>query len=401
MIIRELEMEEIPAFTHIADLAFPSLNTSNWLQNHLMNTTGESLYGFFDQSTLFGGMRCFDFKLNVNGNYLPAGGLGLLAVDLLHKKEKIAKQLVEYFFQYYDENNTSIVMLYPFNVSFYKKMGFGLGSKVWQYQLPPQAFHQEGTKQKLHFLTKDEAGQVLCCYNRYHLKTHGTTRREDCASERERPFRLGNVIGYSENGTLLGYMSFHLKDQSLYIEELIYENSFVFGAFSSFLHSQTDQINNIITNTQEENFPFLLNDPFSNSTNMDDNLISHPLETSVAGIGVMYRIINVKRFFRQVSMHDFNNQDISVKLNICDDFYQANNTGVIVSFENGYPHIGDESYDVELSLDISVFSSLVMGVVTLKELVNLGLAQVDVESYLPVLERVFHTSEKPICIKAF
>jgi len=50
-------------------------------------------YGYYnDKNELVGGMRIHDYQMYFNNRKkLRAGGIGLVAVDLLHKKEKIAK----------------------------------------------------------------------------------------------------------------------------------------------------------------------------------------------------------------------------------------------------------------------------------------------------------------------
>ena len=54
-------------------------------------------YGVFRDGKMVGIYRNFDFTMNVRGNLVPAGGLGMVAVDLTHKKEHIAKEIVESF----------------------------------------------------------------------------------------------------------------------------------------------------------------------------------------------------------------------------------------------------------------------------------------------------------------
>ncbi|UZM99543.1 GNAT family N-acetyltransferase [Lysinibacillus sp. MHQ-1] len=54
-------------------------------QNH-----DESLnyFGLWEEGNLIGGMRLHDFQMNLFSKMIPIGGVGLVAVDLLHKKEK-------------------------------------------------------------------------------------------------------------------------------------------------------------------------------------------------------------------------------------------------------------------------------------------------------------------------
>lgn len=55
-------------------------------------------YGLWEENNLVGGMRLHDFEMNLLSKIIPVGGVGLVAVDLLRKKERIAKELIEHFF---------------------------------------------------------------------------------------------------------------------------------------------------------------------------------------------------------------------------------------------------------------------------------------------------------------
>ena len=52
-------------------------------------------YGVMQADKLIGSMQLFDYEMNVFGQFMKTGGLSSVAVDLLHKKERIAKSMVE------------------------------------------------------------------------------------------------------------------------------------------------------------------------------------------------------------------------------------------------------------------------------------------------------------------
>lgn len=49
-------------------------------------------YGLWEENKLVGGMRLHDFEMNLLSKIIPVGGVGLVAVDLLRKKERIANR---------------------------------------------------------------------------------------------------------------------------------------------------------------------------------------------------------------------------------------------------------------------------------------------------------------------
>jgi hypothetical protein len=52
-------------------------------------------------------------------------------------------------------------------------------------------------------------------------------------------------------------------------------------------------------------------------------------------------------------------------------------------------------------LDISNFSSLIMGTVSFKALVRLGLANISDKKYTKLVNEIFKTEELPMCLVTF
>ena len=75
-------------------------------------------YGLYRRSELVGVMALYDFMMNLFSNMVKTGGIGLVAVDLLHKKEKICKEMVEFFLYHNKKKGVSMTALYPFRPDF-------------------------------------------------------------------------------------------------------------------------------------------------------------------------------------------------------------------------------------------------------------------------------------------
>nr|WP_280524851.1 GNAT family N-acetyltransferase [Rummeliibacillus suwonensis] len=404
--MKKLTGEEIDTYAEIVNRAWPALNADKWLREHIEESIHETTYGLFKSKKLVAGIRVFKFELNYNKTSILAYGLGMVAVDILHKKEKNAYHLIQYFIQSADENNVTLAMLYPFDFSFYKKMGFGIGTKVYQFYLKPQAFPDYHTKQHLKELTVKDSNELLEFYNKFFYQTHGMTKRILNPSELERPFNYGTIIGFlDETKKLKGYLVFSIEERNLYIHEYFYESSEVLKEFSSFLHSQSDQINRIIINSSDDELIHFVSQPESDQPLMINfpSLNEHKHIAHI-GTGVMYRIINLKSFFEELKVknHQFYNETLVIKFSIQDSFYPKNSKPIIVSFVKGeISDINLSQFDVEIKMDISNLSSLVMGVANFKTLVRLGLAELSNQHYMNSVHNLFTIDQKPICTKAF
>lgn len=366
-----------------------------------------NFYGVYDEDNLIGGMRLHDFNMNLLQQKITAGGVGSVAVDLLRKKEKVAKEMIKFFLYHFREKGASMALLYPFNPEFYKKMGFGFGTSMNQFKICPKNLPKGYSKKNVKVLTVDDAEAMCIFYNKMVDKTNGLI--EKCTNEFKALFKdpSNKIFGYKVNGEILGYMvlqfrkgdaeSFLIND--IFISEILFHNSEVFLELMTFLNSQSDQFRYIIINTQDENFRFALKDPRNNSNRL---LISVYHECSTQGTGIMYRVINVKKLFQDLKEHNFNNMSCKLKLKINDTFMEENNDSYIIQFIDGKATCVDEGeYDVELSIDIADFSSLITCVVDLKSLYRYGLVKLSKDEYLNKLNTIFASDEKLRCLTSF
>ncbi|MBU7018933.1 MAG: GNAT family N-acetyltransferase [Theionarchaea archaeon] len=363
------------------------------------------LYGLYREGNLLGGMILFDFQLRLFSVKTLAGGVGLVAVDLLHKREKVCKDMITFFVNHYKEKGACMTLLYPFRPDFYKEMGFGFGTKMHQYRLTPQQL-PKGEKSTIQFIDSNEKQAIIDCYNRYAEKTHGMI--EDDGNQLGRfldnpDFR---VICYKKGDKILGYLVFTFKKggeesfiiNDIHVEEFVYETREALTGLLTFLHSQKDQIRYIIIDTQDEYFHSLLPDPRNDSDLLIPS-VYHVCHTS--GVGLMYRVMDVEKFFAVLKDHNFGNQNCALKICVQDSFHKENEGDTIIHFKDGKPHLGKKDYEIEISLDISEFSSLVMGVIPFKQLYRYGLADISDVNRIDVVDALFRTEEKPVCTTRF
>jgi predicted acetyltransferase len=403
-------------FIDIVINAYPGImqNTTDFKErfyNNLVdlqeNDDSINLFGLFRNNKLIGGMRIHNYKMNLFSQTIDVGGVGLVAVDLLHKKEKVAKEIIDYFIHYFKELGTSLVMLYPFRPDFYKKMGFGYGLKMNQYILMPSSFPNVVNKEGVLFLDESNKELVRDCYNRYASRTHGMIYKTN--NQLNSMFKNPNqkFVGYMNDGRLEGYLQFSFEKvrednfftNNLLIKEYIYENPLAFAKLNSFLHSQADQIQSVVLNSQDNSLQYLFHDP-RNGSNRIIPSVYH--ETNTSGVGLMYRIIDINTFTNQLNHVNFNNVTCSFSLKLIDTFLSDESSTYFISIKDGQLSISDDNKsDFEIELDISDLSSLLMGAIDVSRLYHYGLLKIDNIHYLETLEKLFMNRKEPICSTAF
>lgn len=416
--IRKLEKEEISNFVEVVVNAYPGTtkNTAEFKQRYIESLVSiqekvDSIYfyGLFLNGKLIGGMRIHHFTMNVYGKLVEAGGVGLVAVDLLHKKEKVAKDLIDYFISYFKEKGTSIVMLYPFRPDFYKKMGFGYGTKMNQYQIEPASFPKAATKEGLIYLDSSHKEQIKSCANRYACSTHGMVLKTDYDLEILFKNPDHKLVGFMKNGELRGYLVFTFKNvnnenfliNNMIVKELVYETPEALAQLSHFLHTQADQVNRIILNTQDNDIEYLINDSRNGSNHLIPSVYH---ETKTAGIGLMYKLIDVPSFLLQLPTDHLSEASCQVGIIVKDTLHSDEPQKWLLTYAKGKFSVEEyalNSANIEAELDISDLSSLAMGAVDVNKLYQYGRLKINKREGLAVFKQLFSHSQKPICTAAF
>ena len=360
-------------------------------------------YGCYRGGEMVGGMRLHDFMMTVYGAQVPVGGVGNVFVDLPHKKEHVSKDMMEWFHSHYLEHGVSLSVLYPFRPDFYRQMGYGYGRKMNRYRFRPVDL-PKGSKEQVGWMGEEDAPLLLNCYNRYAHRTHGMIEKQ--LPYFERLLKRVKVVGYRVSGELEGFLAFtfkkldpdHMLLQDIEVQTLIYLNREALLGLLSFLGAQLDQVERVVLCTMDDDFHFLPHDPRDG----EPRIFYTSQETNVQGVGVMYRVLDTRGLFRQLSGHSFGGANLKLRLDVVDSFLPSNNGGVLVQFVDGKPRVLDRGgHDVKVTIKVEWLSSLVMGVVDFRKLWAYGLLEVSDEGYMDQLDALFHAAVKPVTVEEF
>jgi len=364
-------------------------------------------YGAYKGDEMVGGFNIWDFEMNMRQTMIKAGGIGSVAVDLAYKKEKVCKEMVQYFIDTLRSKGANLAMLYPFNSAFYHKMGFGFGTLLQQFRIKPEDLL--GGKSKAHIvrLCEDNAQVLAEFYNSHTKSTHGliTKRVDEFATRLKAP--ANKIFAYMDGGKIRGYIVFQFRKGSeesvlvndMFVAELLFDSPDVFMELMTFVKSQSDQVRYVMLNTQDEGFINTMADP---RNHMERMLFSVYQECCRTGLGIMYRICDVEAFFADIASVKFGDLTMKLQVNVKDSFVAENNKPFLLEFSNGQCTVtANAAPDATLDINVADFSSLVMGCVNLKHLVKYGNATFSDASYLDALSRAFSLDEKPVCLTYF
>jgi predicted acetyltransferase len=412
--IRLLSVQDFDALVHIWSRAYPGAKVltkeerarfrERALQLHEEDPTS-NFYGLFREGCLLGIMCFHDFQMNFLGACVPAGGVGQVAVDLLHKKQHVAKEMMGFYLRHYRDRGFPLALLYPFRPDFYRAMGFGYGPKMSQYRVSPAALPKAPSKAHVRALGPDDEEAIRTCYDRVAGRTHGMIYKTD--RELRGLFRraTNQIVGVELDDQLQGYLVYTFEHgdnfitNDLHVQEWVYETPEALSGLLTFLHSQADQIRHVLLDSQDEDLHHLLLDPRDGSGKLIPSVYH---QSNTQGVGLMVRVIDLPGLLDQLGGHDFGGQSVSLRLSVDDSFLPENAGTMVLRFTGGrLEQLEAGEPDVEARLAIEDLSSLLFGTVAFRSLYHYGRARVSDAGLVDVLTRLFTVEQKPICVTPF
>ncbi|WP_130862024.1 GNAT family N-acetyltransferase [Bacilliculturomica massiliensis] len=365
-------------------------------------------FGLFEEGTLIATMKLIDFDINLFGQMRKATGLMSLGVHTLHKKKGAARDMVRFFEKYTVESGTAVSVLLPFRIDFYRKLGYGCGTRLDEYHIQMEYLPENRNLSRLRMLSKSDMGKIVDCHREFVRRNHGALDKfEEEIRDMESDDEIRR-IGYFEEGRLKGYAAFTYAGTSdhnytlnmMDVKELIYHDQETLSALLGGLRLQNDLAQTVKIRSGEPDFFHLLRSPQDVSGNYIDFGF---LQTNVSAVGTMYKIPEIRRFIEDTSHREFPPEDLTVGFCVRDENGEAEQR-FAVGFaaddsRSRWSYAGSEKAfseaEVHVACRLSDLSSLFMGSAEFGGLERLGVMKTDDPSYVGRLDLLFHARQKP------
>src|SRR5262249_53168272 len=148
----------------------------------------------------------------------------------------------------------TMAILHPFRLDFYRRMGFGYGTKLNQYRFKPASLPGHGARECVRALGPADTDALIACYDRVHERTNGLIRKRRADVVARLGAHSSRTVGYEEGGVLRAYLRFAFRPghtvlvNDLEVRELIHETPEALAGLLAFLRSQADQFAAIVFN---------------------------------------------------------------------------------------------------------------------------------------------------------
>ena len=355
--------------------------------------------GMFEGDKLIALMKLVNFQINLYGQMQPAVGLMSLAVHPLYKKQGVALAMVRYY-EDYTRDKSDVAILLPFNMGFYRKMGYGLGAKMDEYHLATDQLPKCSDLSPLRLLQLDDIDEVLACHETFARDNHGMLIKfEEEIREMRGDYSTLRVGYYDNKGQLAGYVAYRVEEASdtnytlneIVVDELIYRDGKVLRTLLGFLRNQADLAQSIAIRSGEEDFYHLLD----NAADLSGNYIPFGyLQTNTSAMGNMYKILDPARFVENTSYRTFPKLDLTARFRYTDELADRKKS-VTISFKDGTWTPTDEHPDVTITCRQGDLSSLLMNCGRLGSFLRLGIMEADDPQRAADLDMLLYYSQKP------
>jgi predicted acetyltransferase len=357
---------------------------------------------------LAGAMRLYDYRMNVRGRDAFTGGVGAVAVGLTHKRQGIARALIAWYAEHYRARGAPFALLWPFRLDFYRALGFGYGTPFHRYRFAPAALRDDGARGTIRILGPGDADALEACYERVRTMTNGLIARHRIVTERALADAELRIVAVEDGGAIRGFMqtnavtpadtSMRNRDELL-VRDLACEDGAYRAALLGYLRSQRDQFARIVIESQDDALFLVAGDPRDGS----DEAVAPPAAHRIAttGLGVMYRLLDVEAAFAHLPAAA---TPFTLRVDVEDAFFAP--TAGARTFRFG-PHGAPEpdrtgtALDATLSTGIADLSSVVVGSLRLRDVVQNGLATVEPRAKLDLLDAAFRADQPPHCTTRF
>ncbi len=409
--IRKLAKEQIREVLEIVSRAYPTIDLSSEqkiedFERRVLegfDIISREWFGLFEDDVLLGNMVLYDFTINYYGKDIKGCGIGFVAVDFLHKKQKICRDMLQFYLKLSKERGYPLALLYSFRPDFYKKMGFGYGTSCFNYVTCPDRLPKTDKNYPFRYLRISDLELIKSFYGNLYKDNHGMIVKNPKEIETMLKTPGITVVGYEENGILLSLLSFSMheihgtNETSNMDLEMLFINSKGLKASLNFLRNQADQVSKIAFSTPFKSFYFNMED----IRHMDKRILREPgfHHTFDSGMGIMYRALDPVNLIinRPVEI-----DNIKIRFLLTDSFMPENETDFIICWNDNNPSLSkDSNYELELKMDISDFSSWIMNSIDISTMHQYGLVEISDETYLDTLIKAFFYKQQPICLQRF
>lgn len=367
--IRYLKTDDLEQYNALLRYAFQiteqQLSECGWQDEEIKQSKFPILeradvLGSFDRNELVSQIAVYPIKMNIYDAVYPVGFITSVCTYPEYTGKGIMKRLMYQSLQHMRQKQQPLALLYPYSIPLYRKMGWEIISNKISYtvkdrQIPSKA-SAPGSVHRVNWENEDFRN----LHAQFASATHGCLFRNVLAWEEywrwdEDDTVVAIYYDVEENPT--GYMVYLIKDDVMYIKEMIYLNREAQEGLWEYIRAHDSMIDEVRGNSY-------FSDPIA--FEMDDGDIRESIRPYIMG-----RIVDIEQFFPKYRC-DQTAEDAIIGFEIEDKFLPWNNKMISVQFHKGTCTLTDIQPKHCVKLSIATLTTLLMGYKTAAKLYRMG-----------------------------
>ncbi|HEX2168435.1 MAG TPA: GNAT family N-acetyltransferase [Longimicrobiales bacterium] len=387
--------DDIPEAGRLAAHSFPSPErTPGWWESRLREPAygggADTLFIGCDQHRVAAACQIHPLRQWVAGEAMPMTGVGTVAISPAHRKQGLAAELVGEALREGRERGDIVSALFPFRVSFYQRLGYGLAGEALQYQVPANTLPDSAERHRVELLDSDHLStEALALYSRWAACQTGQLERtpEVWLQATGEPGRA--LFGYrSHRGELEGYAVVVYRTDTqprfLEVDELVWTTDAARRGLYGWLGSLGDQWPQIMLRAlPSERLGDWLREPRLPHGAAPLWRLWAPSATLMSG--PMFRLLDVRAAFEGRRIEPA--PTIAVAIEVVDPLFEENRGSWRVALDGGRSIVERTgALDLSLRMDISTLSRIFVGALSPSAALRAGLLECDHTGLLSVLD---------------
>ena len=314
------------------------------------------ILGCYDGETLVSQFAVYPLKMDIYGAVLPVGFITSVSTYPEYSGQGIMSRLMKKSLMGMREKRQSLALLYPYSIPLYRKFGWEIISNKISYvikdrQIPSKA-GISGFVRRVGWDSRD----FMELHTAFARQTHGCLFRNSLAWEEYWRWADDDTvvaIYYTEQGDPSGYMVYLIRNDVMYIKEMIYLNREAYNGLWQYIHAHDSMIDEVRGNTY-------FNEPVA--FDMDDGDIKETIRPYIMG-----RIIDLEMFLKDYRC-DPQEQNVCIAFEITDPVLDWNQGTFHILFHEGRCRLSDRAAQYRVSMSIGTLTTLLLGYKTAVQL---------------------------------
>jgi predicted acetyltransferase len=335
----------------------------------------------------------------IAGESVPMTGIGTVSISPAHRRQGRAAELMTAALRAGRERGDIASALFPFRVSFYQRLGYGLAGEALQYQVAPASLPDHVERQRVELLDTDEGSDAAhALYGEWAAAQTGQLERTPRQWVQATEGAGRGLFGYrSHRGELEGYaLVLYRTDlppdaRYLEVDEMIWTSDAARRGLYAWLGALGDQWQQILLRAlPSDRLGDWVREPRLPHGTAPGWRLWAPSATLMSG--PMFRLLDVRAAFEGRRIE--HTPTMAVAIEVHDDLFEENCGSWRIALDAGRAIVERTgALDVSLRTDISTLSRIFIGSLSPTAALRAGLLECDHVETLNVLDTAFTLPE--------